>query len=164
MKALVIYYSYDGNTKLIAESIAESINGDVIQLKPKKEGTAKKKITKYLWGGSQVLMNKTPELLPLNLDINEYDIIFIGSPVWAWTFAPPIRTFFNNYVIKNKHIALFSCHGGQLGKTFVNMKKQLSENNFVGEIDVFEPLKKDTKISTDRVKNWAEEIMNNVKK
>ncbi|MCK5289167.1 MAG: flavodoxin, partial [Candidatus Omnitrophica bacterium] len=86
MKKIVIFYSFEGNTKLIAESIAKTIGADLLELKPKSEMQSKG-FMKYVWGGKAVMMKAKPELLPMDKDIKGYDILFIGTPVWAGTYA-----------------------------------------------------------------------------
>lgn len=160
-KKLVIYYSFEGNTKLIAETIANDIQADLLELKPQKELNSKG-FMKYLWGGSQVMMKKKPDLHPLDKNPQDYDIIFIGTPVWAWTFAPPLKTFFSTVRFNDKKVALFSCNGGQNGKTFENMKAELEHNDVIGEIEFFEPLVKEKEKDIHRVKEWTKDILKNL--
>lgn len=122
MKTLVAFYSLDGNTKSIAEAIAEALgDADILEIKPKKELTSS--FLKYFWGGRQAFMKEKPELLPLEKNANDYDIIFVGTPVWSWTVSPPIRSFISQAKLKGKKIALFCCYEGNPGKTFEEMKK-----------------------------------------
>ena len=158
MKKLVIYYSFEGNTKLMAETMAETIQADVLGLKPANEPKSKG-FMKYLWGGKEALMRSKPDLLPLDKNPQDYDILFIGTPVWAWTYAPPLNSFFSMQTLSHKKIALFCCHGGGKGKIFNKMKKALAGNEFLGEIDFLEPLKKDTDTHIQSAKKWAEKIM-----
>ncbi|MDW7670195.1 MAG: flavodoxin [Bacillota bacterium] len=157
IKSLVIYYSHEGSTRLIAESMADAIGADLLPLIPKKEMT-RHGFSKYFWGGSQVMMKRKPELLPFEVDPLEYDLILIGTPVWAWTFSPPVAALLKTVDFSGKKIGLFSCHGGQNGRTFLNLKKHLADSQVLGEIDFFEPVKKDTKLSVERAKTWAREI------
>lgn len=158
LKVLIVYYSLEGNTKLIGQSIANAVNADIFELETKKE-IKSQGFMKYFWGGKQVMMKEQPELLPFNKDIENYDILFLGTPVWAWNYAPAFNTFFSKTKLKNKKIALFCCHGGQKGKTFANMKKALEGNQIIGEIDFLEPLKKNRKNSIKVAKEWAEKII-----
>ncbi|MHC4873763.1 MAG: flavodoxin family protein [Planctomycetota bacterium] len=157
MKNLIIYYSFENNTKLIAENIAEAIGADLLDVKPKHE--IKKGFGKYFWGGKQVLMKEKPELLPLDKNWQDYDVIFIGTPVWAWTFAPPLSTFFAANKISDKKVALFCCHGGGKGNIFSKMKAELEGNEILGEIDFLDPLKRDTEENVKKAKEWAEGIV-----
>ena len=100
-----------------------------------------------------------PELLPLDKNPKEYDVLFIGTPVWAWTYTPPLNTFFSSHSLSNKKIALFCCHGGGKGKIFDKMKKALKDNQILGEVDFREPLRRDTDINVQKAKEWARKVM-----
>lgn len=158
MKTLVIYYSFEGNTRFIAETIANSINADILELKLKEE-IKSKGFMKYIWGGRQVVRQKVPELILFDKKPEDYDLIFIGTPVWAWTFAPALRTFFTTVILQNKKISLFCCHGGQVGKTFDKMKVLLSGNTILGNTDFEEPLKNDKEFNSNRAREWAKVIL-----
>ncbi|MCL0073763.1 flavodoxin, partial [Dehalococcoidia bacterium] len=107
----------------------------------------------------KVLMKTKPELLPLEKHPEEYDVLFIGTPVWAWSYAPALNTFFSICLLSNKRIALFCCHGGGKGGIFDKMKAALRGNQILGEIDFREPLKGNTETNIQRAKKWAEDIM-----
>lgn len=158
MKMLVVYYSLEGNTRLIAESIAGAVNADILELKPKADIKAKG-FMKYLWGGKEVVGQKEPELYAFDKNPQEYDLIFIGTPVWAWTYTPALRSFFSHCKLTGRKIALFCCHEGQKGKTFEKMAKALQDNNIIGEADFEAPLKNDLRYSTNRAREWAKEIL-----
>lgn len=153
-KKLVIYYSLTGNTRFIAEIIGSEINADLLELKPVKEIKIRGLVT-FISGGRQVMMKEKPKLLPLSKNPNDYDVIFIGTPVWAWNFSPPIRSFFGQIKLQNKRVGLFCCHGGQVGKTLTNMQKALDGNEILGTIDFFEPLKNNPEKNTALAAKWA---------
>ena len=156
---LVIFYSLSGNTKFIAEVIAKAVDADILELKTKCELIKKDGFMKYFWGGKRVMMKEKPKLIPLEKNPADYDIIFIGTPVWAWNYTPPLRSFFSQVKLNGKKIALFCTHGGQKGKTFENMKMEIKNNEFIGEIDFFEPLKNNKKEEcVKKVKQWADVI------
>ena len=99
MKNLVIFYSLEGNTKLIASTIARAINADVLELKTKKK-YSDKGFKKYFWGGKSVIFKEKPELLEVNKNIEDYENIIIGTPIWVGTYAPPLNTFLKNNKIE----------------------------------------------------------------
>lgn len=99
MKNLIVYYSHDGNTRYIEKLIAERIDADVLELKPKKE-FPKEGFKKYFWGGKSAVFNEKPVLLNTLPVLDEYDTIIIGTPIWASTYAPPVNTF-----ISSSHIS-----------------------------------------------------------
>ncbi|RKZ27940.1 flavodoxin [bacterium] len=160
MRILVVFYSYEGNTKFIAQSIAEAVDGDILELKRKTERKSRG-VLKYFWGGREVFMRKTPELFQFDKNPEDYDLIFIGTPVWSWNFAPPLRTFFKKVKLRGKKIALFCCHAGGKGKIFDKLKSQLKDNEFVGEIDFKEPLKHNPDEAKAKAMEWARKIVNN---
>jgi len=74
MKKLVIFYSFEGNTKYIAENIAEAVGADILELKPKKD-VSSGGFMKYLWGGRQVVLGKKPELTAMREELKENYIL-----------------------------------------------------------------------------------------
>lgn len=158
MKSIVIYYSFEGNTKLIANIVTDAVGADLLRLQLANELKSKSFI-KYFWGGKEVFMTKTPKLLPYYFDADAYDLIFIGTPVWAWNFAPALRTFMDTEKIKNKKIALFCCHGGGKGKIFQRLESALEGNEIIGAIDFRDPLRVNTEKSVTRAKEWAKDIV-----
>ena len=152
-KVLVVFYSYEGSTRLMAKTIAQVIQADLLECKPVKD-IKSKGFTKYLWGSRQVIFKKKPELEKFEKNPDDYDVIIIGTPVWAFNYTPTIRSFLTQVKLKNKKIGLFYCHEGGPGKTLENLKNELSENTIVGEIDflnVFENKEE----NIEKAKNWA---------
>ncbi len=157
MKILVVYYSLDGNTKFIARSIADAVGADILELQPKKDLNPKS-FMKYFLGGRQVFTKDRPELRDFDKNVQDYDCLFIGTPVWAWTYAPALATFFDSVDLKDKTIALFCCSGGGKGDTFKKMRARLEGNRFIGEIDFIEPLRQNRARSAEVVSEWARRI------
>lgn len=157
-KKLVVYYSFEGNTKFIGETVAEEIGAELLVLKPKSE-ISSRGFMKYFLGGKQVILKQSPKLEGFPNNFSNYDLIFIGTPVWAWNYAPPLRSFFAQVRLTGKKIALFCCSGGSKGKTFEEMKKELKENKLLGEKEFIEPLKNDKEENEKIARKWAREIV-----
>lgn len=158
MSTLVVYFSFDGNTKFIAEKIAETINADIIELK-----TGKKYPTEGFWkyfrGGKSVIFGEKPQLTNNSIDLNRYETILIGTPVWAGSYTPPIKSFVRQYKIQGKRIALFASHGGGgAEKCFAKLKEALPGNKFIGEIAFAEP-KKNSEDSSNKAIRWATDFL-----
>ena len=158
MKTAVIYYSYEGNSAMIAQIIKGAVNADVFEIKTadtKKRGG----FALYAWGGYQVVMKKKPILQPLSVDINTYDLIILGTPVWAGSPAPAIVSFLDKTKITGKKIALFCCHGGGMGKALQKLKGLLPGNTFMGEIDFVYPAKnKEPNVLKPKIEAWLKEL------
>ena len=161
MRSLVVYYSLEGNTRYIAEAIKEAVGADSFELKPEVEINPKG-FMKYMEGGRQVVKKETPNLKNLDLNPDDYDVLFIGTPVWAFSYTPALRTLFAQCPIKAKKIALFCCQGGQPGKTFGNIKNAIPDNTFLGEIDFKEPLKNNKEESRQKAIDWAKKIIEHI--
>jgi len=157
MKSLIIFYSYDGNCRLVADWIRTITDSDVLELIP-VDNRQRSGLSKYFWGGKQVVRNMEPELLDYNVQLSDYDLIFIGTPVWAGGFAPALNTFFAKTAVQGKKIALFCCHGGGKGKVFDKMKARLEGNSFIGELDLLTPAWKNTEQMYEKVVNWIEKL------
>ena len=158
MKKLVIFYSLDGNTRLIAETIASETGADILELKPVKEIT-RNNFLKYFAGGKDAILKAEPELLPLDLNPSDYDLIFIGTPVWAWTYAPALRTFFKNVKLKNKKVALFCCHGGGPGNFFDKFEESVEGNTILGKVEFKDPIRNAKERDVQMAKAWAKLII-----
>ncbi len=158
MKSLIVYYSFTGNVKFIAETMAKAVDMDLLELKLAEKDINPRGFMKFLWGGKQVFSKKQPELLPFDKNPENYDLLIIGTPVWAWTYAPALRTFFANANLSRKKIALFCCHGGGKGKTLQKMKTALGNHDVISEIDFLEPLKKDTQAKERQAIEWAKNL------
>ncbi|MCR3921912.1 MAG: flavodoxin [Firmicutes bacterium] len=143
MKAVVIYYSLEGNTERVAKMIAERTGAEIIALKPEKN-LIQKGFTRYLWAGKTVFFKEKPKLLNKNLNLDAYDTIIIGTPIWAGTFAPPLATFLAENVMVNKNIYLFASHaGGTPAKCFANLQARLQGNKIKDTVDFTSPAKMD---------------------
>ena len=111
MKIALVYYSLDGNTAFAAEKIGQRLGADILRLKPVKEYPTEK-IAKYFWAGNSASFQESPKLIPYYFDINMYDVIILGTPIWAGTFAPPLRTFIHAQVWEGRKVAFFACCSG----------------------------------------------------
>lgn len=122
-KTLVVYFSQSGNTRAVAEQIKNAIGADVFEIHPVKAypteyntltEQAKKEISSGVKPG---LRNKVT-------DMDKYDVIFVGSPCWWSTIAPPVATFLSSYNFSGKTIVPFMTHGGsRMGHSEADIKK-----------------------------------------
>lgn len=141
MKVLIVYYSMSGNVKRTAERIAAKTGADLLQLHPVK-AYPDKGAKKYLWGGRSALMGDTPKLQPYIFDADKYDTVVFGTPVWASSVTPPLRTFIkeNKEKLKGKACAAFVCFmGGGDQKAFQKLKKALETETLAAEMTLNEP-------------------------
>ncbi len=161
-KVLIVYYSLSGNTKYIAEVMRESINADLLELKPIKEINSDNSM-KYFWGGFQAKMKKKPKLNPITINPLEYDLLVLGTPVWAWNFSPPMRSFLSLYDLAGKNVALWLCSGGGQGKAMEKFKNALKGSTIMGDIRFIDPLIHSPEENKTKAISWIQSIINHEK-
>ena len=157
MKAAVIYYSYNGNCALVAEAIKGEMNAEVFEIKT-VDTKKRKGIFLILWGVFQVKGNKKPEFQPLSIDVNAFDLIILGTPVWAGSPAPAMVSFLSKTEIKGKKVAIFCCHGGGKGSVFDKLKALLPGNTIAGEIDFTNPAKEGRAALKGQIGDWVKTL------
>lgn len=134
MKA-IIYYSYDNNTKKIVEEIIKENEIDVYEIKPiekfnenREEFEKEQELIKDL--------EKIIEIEELNINLDNYDELIIGTPVWWYTMSSPIRSFLKKYDLSNKTIIPFATNEGGLGTTFEDFKKYCPNSEIKNEMSI----------------------------
>ena len=158
MKTAVIYYSYDGNCGLIAELLKTALKADVFEIKT-VDRKRRKGFLKIFWGGMQVVFKRKPALQPLPAEIDSYDLLVLGTPVWVGSPAPAMVSFLSEKKISGKKLALFCCHGGGMEEAFSKFKALLPGNTFAGEIDFKEPAKGNRSEHEEKIKGWVKSLV-----
>ncbi len=159
MKTAIVYYSMSGNTAQTAEKIAAGIGADLIRIDPVKEYPSKG-FRKFFWGGKSAVMGETPALQPYRFD-GSYDRIIFGSPVWASTFAPPIRTFIddNRQLLDGKSIAAFFCSsGGGTEKAYAKLRQCLEVDVLEAQLDLIDPIAKPSPENEQKIKTFCDRL------
>ena len=128
-KVAVVYFSWspDGNTRFAAETIAKKAGAALFEIKAE---------TSYNSAFNKCCDEAKPEcygkkLRPIKpiegLDLAKYDVVFVGTPDWWGTMAPPVRTWVaqNKDALKGKTVSIFQTHGGggmqRVGKEFAEI-------------------------------------------
>ena len=122
-KVLVAYFSHSGNTREVARQISEATGGDLFEIVP-----ATPYPTEYRavvdQGKKEIEAGVRPALKNPVGDLSQYDVIFVGSPCWWATIAPPVATFLTSCDLAGKTVVPFATSGGSgLGSTAEDMKK-----------------------------------------
>ena len=114
-KILVAYFSATGVTAQAAQKVAKVTGGEVYAITPAKPYTDADLDWRDKQSRSSVEMNDTkarPALGGERLDVSEYDVVFIGYPIW-WNQAPRlINTFIESHDLKGKTVIPFATSGG----------------------------------------------------
>lgn len=136
-KKLVAYFSASGVTAKVADMLADAVGADIHEIRPKNPYTKADLNWLNKKSRSSVEMNnKTfrPEIAESNVQIAEYDVIFLGFPIW-WYVAPTIiNTFLESADFSGKKIILFATSGGsKFGKTVEELKVSVSADTEIIE-------------------------------
>lgn len=153
---LIVYYSYSGNTKKIAEIIKRKTGGDLFFTFPNPQ-YPKDSIDTLEVSKQQKANNQLPGLTTKLESLDSYKYIFIGTPNWWSTMTPPIQKFLNIYDLSNKRIIPFITHGGGgVANIVKDMKLICDKSIFLKELSVI-----DNEIESveHRVEFWLNEIL-----
>ena len=125
-KKLVAYFSASGVTAKVADMLADAVGADIYEIRPEVPYTKADLNWMDKKSRSTIEMNDKsirPAIADKNAQIDQYDTIFLGFPIW-WYVAPTIiNTFLESYDFAGKKIILFATSGGSMfGKTVEELK------------------------------------------
>jgi flavodoxin len=108
MKSLVVYYSLTGKTKLAAQAIAEALNATPVEIERRPIPFP----FVYLSGGFRAFTNRGSKIKPVDIDLKQYERVFIGSPIWASRPTPAINSFVYQTNFGGRTVIPFFTMGG----------------------------------------------------
>lgn len=149
---LVVYYSYSETTQALAETIAILTNGDLRPLVPENpyqfnyNGATKE-------ARSEIDRGFCPKLASGIEAIDDYEYIFIGSPNWFKSYAPPILSFLRDVHLEKKTIIPFCTHGGGgFGHMLERFSEECPHSNHLRGFD------STSDIDEEQVESWLRDI------
>ena len=154
-KILVVYFSYSGNTREIANQIHNIVGGDIfeiqtVKLYPKDHDVVVKQARQELASGYKPALKTKVENIEL------YDVIFIGYPNWCSTIPAPVKTFLLEYDLSGKTIVPFCTHGGGgLARSVTDISKLCPKSTL---LDSFAIPGSDVKTAQSEVSEWLQRI------
>lgn len=121
MRILIIYYSRDGHTKSVATELAQALGADLEEIVDQK---SRRGIVGWLLGGRDATRKRETQIAPTKYNPAQYDLVVIGTPIWAWNMTPAVRAYLAQTKGKIKQAAFFCTQGGSGGeKTFGYMEE-----------------------------------------
>lgn len=156
-KVLVVYFSHGGNTQKLAKEISDQVGGDFRRIEPVNAYPGGDEL--YDYTEQEQADDARPEIQDLNIDMSKYDTVFIGYPIWWYTYPQVILTFFDNYDLTGKTIVPFVTHGGSgMSGTEDDMREYLSDKD-VTVLDGLAVSRNDIEEDQSQtVTNWLEEL------
>ena len=135
---LVVYFSHSGNTYKIANLIHQEVGGTIHEIQPEvpypnSYNAVVDQAKKEIQAGYKPALQSTPD------HIESYDTIFVGSPNWWSTIAPPVATFLSEYDLSGKTIVPFCTHGGGgLGRIGQDIAKLCPQSTLLSCFEIYE--------------------------
>ena len=148
---LVAYFSASGVTKKVAQKISEAIESDIFEITPQELYTKEDLDWTNKQSRSSVEMqNKSSRpATKETIDLDSYDIIILGFPVWWYTAPTIINTFTEENFVENKDIYVFVTSGGSgVTDSFNNLKEQYPNNRWI------EGKRLNSGVSEESIKEW----------
>ena len=133
-KKLVSYFSASGNTRRVAEKISSAVNGDIFEIEPKEKYTDKDLDWTDKQSRSSIEMNKNikPEIKKQISNLEEYNSIIIGFPVWWYKEPTIIDKFLDENNMNGKKIYVFVTSGGSsVDSTYKSLQNNYPNLNFI---------------------------------
>ena len=156
-KKLVAYFSASGVTAKVADLLADAVGADIHEIRPKVPYTKadlnwmdKKSRSSIEMADKKI----RPEIAESNVRIEEYDVVFLGFPIW-WYVAPTIvNTFFESHDFSGKKIVLFATSGGsKFGNTVEELKVSVAD-----DVEIIEGKLLNGRQSIASVKAWTDSL------
>ena len=108
-RVLVVFYSQRGHTRKLAEAVARALGADLEEI---REPTDRSGLLGYLRSGTEALLGVSAEIARPKRDAGRYDLVVVGTPVWAASVSPPARTYLWLERERLPAVALFCTMGG----------------------------------------------------
>ena len=151
MKSLVVYYTRTGNAKFVAETIAAELGSDIEELVDLKKRAGK---IGWMSAGKDATQEKQTQIGPTTRVPQDYDLIVLGTPIWASKPTPAIRTYIAKNDLSGKNVALFFTMDSNLKQAVGKTKALIPNVTFVGDIAIQRAL--DKKDETEKqIANWC---------
>jgi len=156
-KTLIVYYSLTGNTDFLAKTLQKKTDADLFRIEtllpyPTERSELMKTIKK------EQETKKFPVLKSLPQNLDTYDQIFIGGPVWFSTVPPPVLSLLKQIDFKGKKVAPFCTCGSKAGKFFSHFKKQVKNAKLVEGLELCNPKTKNPEILDESLNAWLNKI------
>lgn len=157
-KVLIAYFSFMGNTKQVAEEIRAQTGADIFRIEPETPYPAGYDAVRPI-AGREKDDNARPKLANHVVNMDEYDIVFIGYPIWIATMPMPVYTFLEEYNFSGKTIIPFSTHRGSgLGGTRNDIEAIISGAALSNGLAIHDD-EAGSGVAKDKIKAWLTEIL-----
>lgn len=149
-----------GTTEAVANMIHSSVGGDIAEIKTvNKYSTDFNEVVSK--NHEEIAAGTIPALLPMNIDISEYDTVFVGYPIWSTTIPQAVRSFMREYDLSGKTVIPFCTHDGYgSGNSYTQIKNECADSTVLDGLTLpaADIVGKDLTPINNRVSSWLEEL------
>jgi flavodoxin len=132
VKSLVVYYSRTGGTKAVGEAIAKELSADCDEIVDLRKRTGLRPI-RWLRAALDAKRGKLTEI-QTGKKPEDYDLVVIGTPVWAGRMTPAVRTYLKEHTLEGKRLGFFCTASHDTEKAFEEMKKLVPRSHVAGTL------------------------------
>ena len=120
MKILIAFYSKTGKTRKLAENLAKSLGADIDEIIDQKDRGG---IKGWLLSGRDGMKGFLTEI-KTNKNPGKYDLVIVGTPIWAWNSTPAVRAYVTKFKKEIKNLAVFvTADSSKPEKTVASLEK-----------------------------------------
>lgn len=150
MKILVVYYSRTETTKKAAQELADKLKADIEEI---RDSCSRKGVLGFAKCGKEAVTRAEPAIEDPDKKVSEYDLVVLGTPVWAGTMASPVRSYISKFKGRFPNVAFFSTQqspqvqrvfkdmqelaGAEPKATLVLTTKEVAQDSYKGKVEEF---------------------------
>ena len=152
-KKLVAYFSASGVTAKLAKDLAEAIDADLFEIKPVEPYSEADQNWKNPLArcNKEKIGKKDVPVSGIVENMDEYDTVYLGFPIWYWAAPNVVNTFVKQYDFSNKKVVLFATSGGSnMGKTAEKLQPYLGS-----EAEIVDAKVMNENPGIEELKAWA---------
>ena len=151
-KVLIVYYSWGGKTHEIATLLQEKTGADICRIETQKTYLPVPEI--YQEAKEEINNKNYPELKTAIPDVQSYDLILVGSPVWWYSVSSPMLSLLSQCDFYNKSVASFCTHGGEMGNYDQTFENAVQNATLLKGIDIQSKIEKDSVALDEKLSAW----------
>jgi len=155
LKSLVVYYTRTGNARFVAETIAAEIGSDVEEVIDMKKRSG---VLGYLSGGKDARQGKETQIAPSTKSPADYDLIIVGTPIWAARPTPAVTTYLKKNNLSGKKVTVFFTQGGKKPQGIEQIKALMPNSEYIAELTLVSPLKSKEE-SEKQIIEWCKTLI-----
>jgi len=130
MLSLVVFYSQTGTTKTVAKTLAQSLAADTEQIISNLSNKSRPRLA------MQALLKVHAKIGNITKDPALYDLVIVGTPIWAQNVSSPVRTYLARYKNKFNRVAFFCTYGGSGNDKVLKQMESLCGKKPVASLNV----------------------------